>query len=109
MILNAEYDREKTNIELPIEEILGIIKGVESDYSSVLAKGVRGRITEVKSDHEKELAYMTFEELLQDEKDESFAAGKSIGKVEERAEVLKNLGISEAEYQRILDEKNKVQ
>ena len=34
------------------------------------------------------------------------AEGRSLGRVEERAEVLRNLGISEADYQRILKEKN---
>ena len=114
LILNAAYDREKSNIELPIEEFLSIINGVESNYSTALARDVSDRITEVKNDHGRELAYMTLEELIQDERDEARAEGinegmmrgraegKTEGKAEGIAEVLRNLGMSEAEYQKIL-------
>lgn len=99
IMLNAAYDREKTNIELPIEEFLSIIKGVENNYSSALAQSVSEKIIEVRQDQEMEVSYMTLDELIQDERDEARAEGIEQGK----AEVLKNLGISEIEYQKILN------
>ena len=106
-MLNAAYDREKTNIELPIEEFLSIIKGVESNYSSALAQSVSEKIIEVRQDQEMEVSYMTLDELIQDERDEARAEGFSKGKAEGieqgKVEVLKNLGISEIEYQKILN------
>ena len=114
IILNSEYDREKKNIELPIEEFLSIIKGVESNYSSMLARDVSERIVEIKKNHEMEVSYMTLDELLQDERDEGRAEGKAegieLGRSEGLAEgmekgaaqVLKILGVSEEEYQKIL-------
>ena len=121
IILNSEYKKEKKNIELPIAKFLSIIKGVESNYSSMLARDVSERIVEIKNNHEKEISYMTLEELLQDERDEGraegFAEGMEKGKsegiaegmekgiAEEHAAVLHNLGISEEEYQKILKAK----
>ena len=103
IILNSEYDREKKNIELPIAEFLSIIKGVESNYSSMLARDVSERIIEIKNNHAKEHAYMTLDELIQDEKDESFEEGMAQGV----AKVLELLGVSEEEYQQILQAKSK--
>lgn len=84
---------------MPIEEFLSIIKGVESNYSSALAQSVSEKIIEVRQDQEMEVSYMTLDELIQDERDEARAEGIEQGK----AEVLKNLGISEIEYQKILN------
>ena len=92
---------------------MSIIKGVECNYSSMLARNVSERIIEVKNDHKKEYAYMTLDELIQDEKYESFEEGKAEGLAEgmekgiaeEHAAVLHNLGISEEEYKKILKAK----
>ena len=118
IILNSEYDKEKKNIELPIEEFLSIINGVEHNYSSMLARDVSDRIIEIKKDHAKEHAYMTMEELLMDERSEGYeegkaegilegmnkglAQGRSEGILEGMTDVLKNLGITKEEYQKIL-------
>ena len=115
IILNSEYDKEKKNIELPIEEFLSIIKGVESNYSTTLARDVADRIAEIKSDRVKERSYMTLEELMQDERSEGFEEGLAQGMekglaegaAQERLKVLDALGISEEEYQKILQAKSK--
>ena len=99
---------------------MSIIKSVERNYSSMLARNVSERIIEVKNDHKKEYAYMTLDELIQDEKYESFeegmakgmekgkaeglAEGVEKGKSEGVAEVLNLLGISKEEYQQRLKE-----
>ena len=64
---------------MPIEEFLSIIKGVESNYSTTLARDVADRIAEIKSDRVKERSYMTLEELMQDERSEGFEEGLAQG------------------------------
>ena len=76
----AAYDKEKSSIELPVEEFLSIMKGIESEYSTELARGVSDRIAEVKSDHGRKLAYMTLEEFIQGERDEAHAEDKAEGR-----------------------------
>ena len=109
IMLNATYDREKTNIELPIEEFLSIIKGIESNYSSALAQSVSEKIIEVRQDQEMEVSYMTLDELIQDERDEARAEGFSKGIEQGKAEgieqglndALRILGISREKFEKI--------
>ena len=72
-------------------------------------------MAEIKSDRVKERSYMTLEELMQDERSEGFEEGLAEGMekglaegaAQERLKVLDALGISEEEYQKMLQEKSK--
>ena len=63
----------------------------DRDYEDEFVKKLQSAVQEVKASREMGARYMTFQELLNDERAEGRAEGIAVGRAEERAALIKKL------------------
>lgn len=104
IFLNSKYVH--SNVSKPVEEFLSIVNGLKLDaFDSQLAEGILDRITEVKANSEMENTFMTVGDLINQEVEIAKAEARAEAIAETKAEVLETLGLTEAQYEEILKQK----